>query len=111
VYDIASVLLVVLFIVAYVTCDNIVCTAADVELNNPASPNVVFAWLVANVHCACQLGGFAVSPLVAKDEIEILSDSETNPVSPVAGAVVDVPTAIALIVSVCGEAETKRDNT
>lgn len=98
----AKVLLVVLLIVLNVTCDNIVCTFAAVELNNPASPNVVFAWFVANVHCACQLGGLMVNPDVANELMEILSASEPSSVSPVAGAVVDVPTAIALNTDVPG---------
>ncbi len=96
----ASVFEVVLLIVAKVTWLNIVCTFADVELNNPASPKVVLAWLVANVHCACQLGGFEVKFEVSKELIEILSASEPRIVSPVTGAVVEVPTAMAFIVSV-----------
>ena len=107
----ANVFDVVLLIVANVTCDNIVCTFADVLLKMPASPSVVFAWFVANVHCACQLGGLFVKPLVANDEIEMRNASEPNSVSVDAGAVVEVPTAMALIVSVCGLALTILDNT
>ena len=98
----ANVFDVVLLIVLNVTCDSIVCTFAAVELNKPASPSVVFAWLVANVHCACQLGGLIVNPDVANELIEILSASEPNSVSPVVGADVLVPTAIALNTDVPG---------
>ncbi len=63
----ANVFEVVLFIVANVTWLNIVCTLAEVELNSPASPNVVLAWLVAKVHCACQLGGLLVRLEVSKE--------------------------------------------
>jgi hypothetical protein len=43
--------------------------------------------------------------------MEILNDSEFNNVSPVVGAVTDVPTAIAFITSVCGDADNNLDST
>ena len=48
--------------VAKVTLDSIVPT--ELLLNNPASPNVVLAKLVAKVVSALQLGGLTSNPVV-----------------------------------------------
>ena len=94
-------LLVDLFIVEKVTCESIVPAVADEVLNSPASPSVPVASSVANDTSARHEGGFEVRfvvvnvPIVLRPTEAVIS--EPSAVSEVAGAVVDVPTAIALM--------------
>lgn len=84
-----------------VTCDRSVPAVAADVLNSPASPSVPVAWSVAKLTSALQLGGLLVRlvvvnvPMVKRPTEAVISLPRA--VSPVAGAVVDVPTAIALM--------------
>ena len=101
VYDIDNVLLVDFDIVENVTwLKQVPAVALDV-LNSPASPSVPVASSVAKLTSALQLGGLLVKFVVVNVPI-VLRPTEAvislpSAVSEVAGAVVDVPTAIALI--------------
>ena len=90
-----------LFIVENVTWLSIVPAVALDVLNRPASPNVPVASSVAKLTSARQLGGLLVKfvvvnvPMVLRPTEAVIS--LPSAVSDVAGAVVDVPTAIALM--------------
>lgn len=100
-YETANVLLVLFAIVEKVTLDNIVPAVALEVLKSPASPSVPVACAVPNNTSARQLGGLLVRfvvvnvPTVSLPTVAVIS--EPNAVSAVDGAVVDVPTATALI--------------
>ena len=104
VYDTLKTLLVLFEIVENVTLPSMVPAVAADVLKSPTSPHVPVHWFVARDISARQLGGFEVKfvvvyvPIVNRPTVAVIS--EPRAVSLVAGAVVLVPTAIALMLFV-----------